>query len=331
MRRAVGYMLIAIAAAVLAPHAAAQGKAPRPAGNYPAKPVRLVAPFPPGGSSDLIARIFAQPLTEAFGQPFIIDSRPGAAGNVGTALVAKAPPDGYTLVIATIGAFAINPSLYKNPGFDPVRDFVPVSTVAAGATMLVTHPSLPVKNVQELTQLARQKPGALSCGSGGTGTPSHLGCEMYKLLAGVNILHVPYKGTGQSITDLLGGQIHLVFASFPVVMPHVKNGKLRAHAVTSGQRTPQAPELPTLAEAGVSGYVLDNWWGIAAPARTPAGVVEALSAEIRRIAVTPEVKERLTVLGLDPLVMSREQFSDLIRQEIARYAKLVRAAGIPSE
>lgn len=324
-------MLIASCATSLAGPVFAQGKGSRAAGSYPTKPVRLVAPFPPGGSSDLIARIFAQPLTDVWGQPFIVDNRPGAAGNVGTALVAKAPPDGYTLVIATIGAFAINSSLYKNPGFDSLRDFAPVATVAAGATMLVTHPSLPVKSVQELTQLARQKPGALSCGSGGIGTPSHLGCEMYKLLTGVNILHVPYKGTGQSITDLLGGQIHLVFASFPVVMPHVKSGKLRAHAVTTAERTPQAPDLPTLAEAGVSGYVLDNWWGIAAPARTPAAVVEALGAEIRRIAVTPEVKERLSPLGLDPLVKTREAFSALIREETARYAKLVKAAGIPSE
>jgi tripartite-type tricarboxylate transporter receptor subunit TctC len=301
-------------------------------GPYPAKPIRMVAPFPPGGSSDLVARIVAQSLTESWGQQVIVDNRGGAAGNLGTALVARnSPADGYTILLAGVGPIAINQSLYKSVGYDPVRDLIPVTTLVTSPTVLIAHPSVPAKNVQELIALAKAKPGALTCGSGGVGTPAHLGCEMFKLLAKVDVLHVAYKGSGQSINDLLGGQINLVFASTPVGVPHMKTGRVRAYAVTSAQRTHQAPELPTLAEAGVPGYVLDSWWGLLTPARTSQPIVGKLHAESVRLMQTNVVRERLAALGLDPYTMSQREFAELIRSEIAKYGKLIKAAGIQAE
>ncbi|MEI6317592.1 MAG: tripartite tricarboxylate transporter substrate binding protein [Pseudomonadota bacterium] len=306
---------------------------PVPAGAqaWPVKPVRLVAPFPPGGSSDLVARVVAHGLGEALGQQVITENRAGAGGSIGTAMVAKAPADGYTLLLAGIGPIATNVHLYADVGYDPVRDLAAITPVASAPTMLVGHPSVPAKTVKELLALARRKPGALTCGSGGVGTPAHLGCEMFKLLAKVDILHVAYKGSGQAINDLIGGQIHLVFASTPVGVPNLRNGKLRGYAVTSTSRTPQAPELPTLDEAGVKGYVFDSWWGAFMPARTPAAIIDRVAADIAKVVTGGEAKERFGALGLDPYVLSPAAFAALVRADVERIGQLVRATGIRAD
>ncbi len=311
--------------------AAAPVPAQTPPRDYPLKALRLVAPFPPGGSSDLVARVVAQGLAEALGQAVITDNRAGAGGSVGSALVAKSAPDGYTLLLAGVGPIATNVHLYPDVGYDPLRDFAALTPVASAPTMLVSHPSVPAKNVKELLALARQKPGWLTCGSGGVGTPAHLGCEMFKLLARVDILHVAYKGSGQAINDLLGGQIHLVFASTPVGVPNLRNGKLRGFAVTSAARTPQAPELPTLDESGVNGYVFDSWWGAFMPARTAAPIVERVASEIGRIVQLPDTRERFATLGLDPYVLTPKQFAAMVRADVERIGRLVREAGIKPE
>jgi tripartite-type tricarboxylate transporter receptor subunit TctC len=299
--------------------------------GYPAKPLRLVAPFPPGGSSDLVARVIAHGLAEQLGQAVVTDNRAGAGGSIGTALVARAAPDGYTLLLAGIGPIATNVHLYADVGYDPVRDLIAVTPVASAPTMLVGHPSVPAKTVKELLALARRKPGALTCGSGGVGTPAHLGCEMFKLLAKVDILHVAYKGSGQAINDLIGGQIHLVFASTPVGVPNLRSGKLRGYAVTSSARTPQAPDLPTLDESGVKGYVFDSWWGAFMPARTPAPIVERIAADIGRVVQAPEARERFAALGIDPYLLPSREFAALVRADVDRIGRLVREAGIKSE
>ncbi|MBC7780905.1 MAG: tripartite tricarboxylate transporter substrate binding protein [Proteobacteria bacterium] len=299
--------------------------------DYPSRPLRLVAPFPPGGSSDLVARVIAHGLGEALGQAVVTDNRAGAGGSIGTALVAKAAADGYTLLLAGVGPIATNVHLYADVGYDPVRDLAALTPVASAPTMLVGHPGVPAKSVKELLALARQKPGWLTCGSGGVGTPAHLGCEMFKLLARVDILHVAYKGSGQAINDLLGGQIHLVFASTPVGVPNLRSGKLRGFAVTSAQRTPQAADLPTLEEAGVHGYVFDSWWGAFMPARTPVKIVERVAADIGRVVQQADAKERFATLGLDPYVMSPKAFSALVRADVERIGKLVRETGIKAE
>ena len=298
---------------------------------YPSKPIRFVAPFPAGGSSDLIARVLGQRFAETLGQPVVVDNRPGASGSVGTALVAKSPPDGYTLALASVASHAINVHLYQRVGYDPLRDFANVSGIANAPQALVVHPGVPAKSVAELLALARQKPGSLACGSGGVGTPAHLGCEMLRVLAGIQLLHVPYKGTGQSVNDLLGGQIHLVLASMPVALAHVRTGKLRALAVSTAARTPLAPDLPTLAEAGVPGFVSESWWGIAVPAGTPQPVIERLRGETERAVADPRIQERFAALGIDPWYKSPAEFTAAIRTEIVRIGKLVREAGIKAE
>lgn len=298
---------------------------------WPAKPVRLVAPFPPGGSSDLVARVVAHGLGEALGQPVITENRAGAGGSIGTAMVARAAPDGYTLLLAGIGPIATNVHLYADVGYDPVRDLIAITPVASAPTMLVGHPSVPAKTVKELLVLARRKPGALTCGSGGVGTPAHLGCEMFKLLAKVDILHVAYKGSGQAINDLIGGQIHLVFASTPVGVPNLRSGKLRGYAVTSASRTPQAPDLPTLDEAGVKGYVFDSWWGAFMPARTPVAIIDRVAADIAKVINGTETKERFGVLGLDPYILPPAEFAAQVRADVERIGRLVRATGIKAD
>lgn len=316
---------------LLAPAAAGAQAPAASAGPYPVKPLRLVAPFPPGGSSDLVARVIAHGLGEALGQAIVTDNRAGAGGSIGTALVAKAAPDGYTLLLAGIGPIATNVHLYRDVGYDPVRDLVALTPVAAAPTMLVGHPSLPAKTVEELLALARDRPGKLTCGSGGIGTPAHLGCEMFKLLAKVDILHVAYKGSGQAINDLLGGQIHLVFASTPVGVLNLRTGKLRGYAVTSSARTAQAPQLPTLLESGVTGYVFDSWWGAFMPARTPAAITARVAGDISRVVRQPDTRERFAALGIDPYLLSQDEFTALVRADVDRIGRLIREAGIKAE
>ncbi|MBM3340653.1 MAG: tripartite tricarboxylate transporter substrate binding protein [Betaproteobacteria bacterium] len=304
--------------------------APLYAQNFPVKPVRMIAPFPPGGSSDLIARILAERMSEGLSQTVLVDNRPGAASNLGMTAAARVAPDGYTMVVASVTT-TINRALYRNPGYDLVKDFAPIGKIAVGPVALVVHPSVPVTNVRELIKLAQARPGELNYGSGGSGTPAHLSGEMFRLLAKVNITHVPYKGTGQSVTDLIAGQLQLVFASMPVAIAHMKTGRLRALAVTGAARTPMAPKLPTMAEAGVPGYVFDSWWGMLTNAAVPAPIVNTLAGELRRLLQLPDVKERFTDLGIDVTPSTPAELAALIQSEIERMAKLIKETGIRAD
>jgi tripartite-type tricarboxylate transporter receptor subunit TctC len=316
---------LALAAALAAATALAAAQ------NFPTKPIRFIAPFPPAGSSDLLARILSQRMAEQLGQPVIVDNRAGASGSLGTEMCAKAPADGYTLVLGSIAGFAINPHLLKHVGYDPVKDFVAVAAIGQAPQMLVVNPSLPAKTVQEFLELARKKPNALTCGSGGVGTPAHFGCELLRLRGNASLLHVPYKGTGQSITDLLGGQIHAVFASMPVGYPHVRTGKLRALASTSPQRSSLAPELPTMLEAGVPDFVSQSWWGVFAPAGTPATIVRRLGDTVTAIIPEPQAKERFAALGVEALNLTPAQLGALVRSELASNGKIIREVGIQAQ
>ena len=301
-----------------------------PATAYPVKPVRLIAPYPAGGSSDLIARIVAQKFGDAYGQQFVVDNRAGAGGVLGSELAARATPDGYTLLLGNIAPLAISATLQKL-GYDPLRDFAPVSMLATGPTIVVVHPSVPAKSMGEFIALAKSQPGKLTYGSGGNGTPAHLTTELLKQMAGINLVHVPYKGTGQSVNDLIAGQIQLVFASTPVALPHMKTGRLRALAVSSAKRTPLAPELPTVAEAGVPGFEFDSWWSLLAPARTPAALVGTLNAEVRRTLKLADVRERFADLGVDPVYSSPAEYSAFLHREIDKFARLIKAIGLKPE
>ena len=294
---------------------------------FPEKPVRMVAPYPPGGTSDIIARILGQKLFDAWGQQIVVDNRAGANGSIGCELAAKSPADGYTLLIGNMTPIAANPSLYRKLGYDSVRDFAGVSLVAAGPNVLVVNPALPVKSVQELIAYAKANPGKLNFGSGGAGSPAHLAGELFKTLTGVAMTHVPYKGTVLSVNDLIAGQVQLVFSDAPPAVPHVKSGKLRALAVTGAKRTPLLPELPTVAESGVPGFELDNWWGILVPAMTPKPVINRISAEIVRIMQTADVKERFGNLGVEAIHGTPAEFDAYIKSEYAKLAKIIRASG----
>ena len=294
---------------------------------FPEKPVRMVAPYPPGGTSDIIARILGQKLFDAWGQQIVVDNRAGANGSIGCELAAKSPADGYTLLIGNMTPIAANPSLYRKLGYDSVRDFAGVSLVAAGPNVLVVNPALPVKSVQELIAYAKANPGKLNFGSGGAGSPAHLAGELFKTLTGVAMTHVPYKGTVLSVNDLIAGQVQLVFSDAPPAVPHVKSGKLRALAVTGARRTPLLPELPTVAESGVPGFELDNWWGILVPAMTPKPVINRINAEIVRIMQTADVKERFGNLGVEAIHGTPAEFDAYIKSEYAKLAKIIRASG----
>ncbi len=298
--------------------------------TYPVKPVRLIAPFPAGGSSDLIARILAQRMSEGLSQQIIVDNRPGAGSNLGTQLAARAAPDGYTILLTGVPA-AINMTLYQKPGFDLLKDFAPITMVAIGPTALVVHPSVPARSVQQLIKLAQTRPGELNYGSGGNGTPSHICGEMLRYMAKINITHVPYKGTGQSITDLMAGQLQIVFASMPVAFPHMKTGKMRTLGVTGARRTPLAPDLPTMAESGLPGYAFDSWWGFVTNASVTPAIINALNAETRRALQLPDVKDRFSDLGIDIVHGTPAELAAFTRSEIDRFAKVIRDTGIRAD
>ena len=299
--------------------------------TYPAKAVRVIAPFPAGGSSDLVARIVSQKLSEVTGQQFLVDNRPGAGGTLGTELAAKAAPDGYTLTIGNLSPLAVNPHLFRKLPYDPIRDFTSISLLAVGTTVLVVHPSLPVRSVKDLVALAKARPGQLNFGSGGSGTPAHLVGELFKSMAHVNIVHVPYKGTGQSINDLIAGQIQLVFASMPVGLPHVKSGRLRALAVTSDRRTSLAPDLPTVAESGIPGFALDSWWGLNGPANMPGEVVARLNALCLQVLKRSDVREGMANLGLEPRASTPQEYVAFTKAELDKMGRLVKAIGLQPE
>ena len=294
---------------------------------YPAKPIRMVVPFSPGGTSDTLARILGQKITEAWGQQVVVDSRPGASGIIGTEIAMRAPADGYTLMHGNMSQFAINPGLYAKLPYETLRDFAPLSLIATAPQLLVVNPAVPVKSVKELIELARAKPGTLNFGSGGVGTLAYVGGEMFKSATGVNMVHISYKGTILVLNDLIGGQVQVLFSDMPIALPHAKTGKLRALAVTGARRTPLVAGMPTVAEAGVPGFALVNWWGIFAPRDVPPPIAAKLNAEIVRAHALPDLKERYANLGVEATSSTPEQFAAYIKAEAARFAKVLKETG----
>lgn len=294
---------------------------------YPNRSIRLIVPFPPGGPADILARAIGQKLSESWGQQAVVDNRAGAGGTIGSEIAAKAAPDGYTMLMGFVGTHAINPSLYSRLPYDNVKSFEPVSLVATATIILVLHPSLPPKSVKELIAFARSRPGDLTFGSPGNGTPQHLAGELFNTMAGVKMTHVPFKGAAPAITDLLGGRISLVFSSAPPALPHVATGKLRALAVTSGKRSTVAPGLPTVAESGLPGFEVINWYGVLVPAGTAGTIVGKLNAEIAKIVSMPDVRERLSSVGIEAFSSTAAQFATFIKDETEKWAKVVKFSG----
>jgi tripartite-type tricarboxylate transporter receptor subunit TctC len=314
-----------IAAVAIAYGALAHAQAP-----YPTKPVRLIVPQSPGASTDLTARLIAQKLSAAFGQPVVVDNRPGAGSIIGTDLVAKAAPDGYTLLVVA-SSITLNPSLHRNLPFDVLRDLAPITQLSAFPNLLTVHPALPVKTVKDLIALAKAKPGSLNYGSSGSATGTHLSAELFKYMTGIDMVHVPYKGGGPAVQALLGGQVQLNFATIVSVLPHVRSGKLRAIAVTTAKRSPSMPEIPTIAESGVPGYDHGPWNGFLAPARTPRAVIARLNEETARILHLPETKAVFTNEGAEPVGNKPEEFGAIIKAETAKWAKVIQSAGIKAD
>jgi len=311
---------VAALACVAAPLAHAQGA-------YPTRSVRLVVPFPPGGTTDSLARAAAQKLTEAWGQQVIVDNRPGAGGNIGAELVAHAPPDGYTLLMGTVGTHAINASLYSKMPYDHVKDFAPIILVAVVPNVLVVNPSLPVNSVQELIAYGKANPGKLNFASSGNGTSIHLSGELFKSLTGVQMTHVPYKGSALALTDLVGGQVQLMFDNLPYSLAFIKAGKLKALAVTSTTRAVALPDVPTMVEAGVPGFEASAWFGILAPAGTPRDVVMRTNTEVVKWLASPDAREKLAAQGAIAAGGSPEDFARHIAAETAKWAKVVKESG----
>ena len=300
------------------------------ADTYPNKPVRLIVPFGPGGGTDLIARTLSPRLTEALGQSVVVDNRAGASANLGAGLVAKAAPDGYTLLLANAN-YTINPSLFRTLPFDPVREFAPVAHIANAANALAVHPSIPARNVKELIAFARAHPGALNFASPGNGTSSHLAGELFRQMAKIDVTHIPYKGATPAVTDLIAGQVSFTIVSTLSVLPYAKQGRLRMLAVTTAKRASALPDLPTMAEAGLPGFEVANWFGVIATGGTPRPVVDRLHAEITRIVRVPDVAEKLAAQGADPAGGSPDDFARFIDAEIRKWAAVVRGAGIQPE
>ena len=298
---------------------------------YPTKPVRLLVPFAPGGTTDVLARLLAQKLADSMGQQFVIENKPGAGGNIGAELAVKSPADGYTLVMSFDGTMAINPNTYAKMPFDPQKDLVAVANVAQVPLLIVVHPGVAAKTVGEFVALAKASPGRINYSSAGHGSTGHLTGELFRSRAGIDIVHVNYKGGGQAVQDLLGGQIQMLVTALPTVEGNLKSGKVRALAFTSSKRVPGAPDVPTLAESGYPGLEVLSWYGIFAPAGTPAEIVRKLNAEINRVLQAADVRERLTALGTEPTGGTPEQFAQVIKTDTARWAKVVGAAGIRVE
>ena len=298
--------------------------------TYPEKSIRMVVGFPPGGAPDIVARVLSQKLSEALGKPIVVDNATGASGNIATERVAKAAPDGYTLGLLTNGQLVINPSLYKL-AFDPLKDFSPVSQVAVSPNMLVVHNAVPAKNVQELIRLARVRPGELTFASGGSGSSPHMAAELLKSVAGLDIRHIPYKGMPAAIPDLLGERVSMMFSPIAVVLPLVREGKLRALAVTSLRRSSTAPELPTIAESGYPGFEYSLWYGLLAPAKAPAAIVGRLHHETVKALALPDLRAKLADLGGEAIGNSPDEFGAIIKSEIPKWAKVIKDAGIKPE
>jgi tripartite-type tricarboxylate transporter receptor subunit TctC len=298
--------------------------------TYPSKPVRLIVTYPPAGSSDLMGRILGQKLAELWGQPVIVENKPGAGGSIGMDYAAHQPPDGYSFVIGNLGPVAVNPLLSKVP-FDVERDFVPVSLIATGPNVLVVNPKTPVKTLGELIAYARANPDKLNFGSGGPGSVAHLSGEMLKSLAHVDIVHVPYKGGILSVNDLIAGHVQMVFSDALPVMQHIRAGTLRALAITSPERSPLVPDVPTCVESGVPGLVAVNWWGVLLPAGTPKAIADKFYSDLVKVMHDPDVKEKFAQLGVEAVSSTAEQFAAYMRTETAKYAKLIKEADIHAE
>ena len=295
---------------------------------FPTKPIRIIVAYTPAGTTDILARAIGQKMSENWGQPVIVDNRPGAAGNIGTEVAARANPDGHTLVMGTAGTHGINVSLYRKLGWHPVNDFAPVSLSAMVPNIMVVNNALPVKNVREFLAHVKANPGKLSYGSPGNGSTAHLSMELFKSMTGSTIVHIPYKGSAGVLADVMGGQIAVTIDNMPPYLPQVKAGKIRALAVSTTKRSAAVPDLPTIAEAGVPGYDSGSWFGLLAPAKTPKAVVDQLSAESARILKLPEVSKRISELGAEPVGSTPEQFAELIKTEIAKWTKVVKDANV---
>lgn len=323
-------VLKSIGAAVLATTVAMVPATPVIAQTYPAKPIRIIVPFAPGGGTDITARVVGQRLTEAWGQPVVIDNRPGAGTMIGTEIAARSAADGYTLIIAS-ASHALNPSLYRKVNYDPVRDFSPVTLAIAFPFVIAVHPSIPARSVKELIALARSRPGKLTYASSGTGSTNHLAGELFKSMAGADIVHVPYKGGGPALNDAIGGQVSMIFGTVLETLPQVKAGKLRGLAVTAGKRAPLAPDLPTVAEDGLPGYDVTGWYAFLAPAGTPHDVLVKLNQEMTRILRSPATKERLLAMGAEPWPTSLDEAQKFIASEVVRWGKVIKAARISAD
>ncbi len=300
---------------------------PAQAQDYPVKPIRLIVPFAAGGPMDIMSRAVADKLTSAWGQQVVVDNRGGAGGSIGTEIAARAAPDGYSLLTGHIGTHAVNVSLYRKLGYDPVRDFAPITLMATLPLGLFVHQSVPAKSVRELIAYAKARPGQLNFASAGSGGPTHMAGEMLKAMAGIDIVHVPYKGNAAALNDLIAGQAQMMFSNLLTAMPHVRSGRLRAIAISSAKRSPQAPDLPTVAESGVPGYDILPWYGVLAPAGTPRAIVNKLNREIRAILEAPEMKSRFMAQGIDLATSTPEDFGRLIRTEIPKWRKVVKDSG----
>lgn len=298
---------------------------------FPSRALRIVVPYTPGGTNDVIARVLAQKLQEMWSQPVVVENKPGAAGNVGSSEVAKAQPDGHTLLLTNINIVSMNPALIERMPFDPQKDFVPISLLGTSALMLVVNPSVPVQNVQQLIDLARREPGKLNYASSGNGSPQHMSAEMFKAMTKTSMLHVPYRGAAPAIADLLAGQVQVTVGVVNQLLPHLKAGKLRALGVTSRKRLVSAPDVPTLDESGVPGYESEIWLGLAAPAGTPPAIINTINQAVHRVMAMPDVVEKLSAQGIDVLVSSPEQMRQRGLDDLKRWGDVIRTAGIKLE
>jgi tripartite-type tricarboxylate transporter receptor subunit TctC len=301
------------------------------AADYPARPIRMIVPYAPGGASDFFARIVAERLSAAWGQQVVVDNRAGAGGNIGSDIVAKANPDGYTMLLGTSGSNAVNPSLYSKMPYDAKRDLALIAMVASTANILVVRSAHPAKSVQDIIRMAKAKPGKVTYGSSGVGSVLHLSGELLKTVVGINIVHVPYKGTGPSMIDLLGGQIDMVFSNLPPAVPYVQEGRMRGLAITTAARSPVLPNVPTMIESGVPNYDVASWFGVMVPAKTPGAVAEKINREVQRILKTPKMQEQLKAQGADPMFKSAREANAFFHEEIAKWAKVIKASGAKAD
>ena len=298
---------------------------------YPVKPIRIIVPSAPGSGPDIMARAIGQKLNESLGQPIVVDDKPGAGGIIGSEAAAKSAPDGYTLIMANAGSHAVNASLYAKLPYDPVKDFAPITLVAVAPNILIVHPTLPARTAKDLIALARTRPGELTFGSGGNGSTAHLSGELFRTMAGINVVHIPFKGSPAAVIGVIAGQIVMAFPNIPPALPHVRSGKLKALAVTTAKRSAALPDLPTIAESGLPGYEATAWFGVLAPAGTSSAIIAKLNSAIVKSVHVREMRERLSAEGTEAVGNTPEQFAQIIKTDIAKWAKVVKASGAKPE